>query len=146
MGGFISIILLFSSNISLAFSLMDVQIFRNSLTDIVNKSQNLTRSYNDKDRILQNTERSNNSRIELIDLFLPKFESLLKNATSIDYPPDLKYVHDALVNSLKSETDSYKHDRNYFVSGNKTEAFIASDLFNNASRYELIYAKFLASQ
>jgi bacterioferritin (cytochrome b1) len=60
------------------------------------------------------------------------------------FPKDYKNIHDALVNSLKSETDSYKHFRNYLVSGNKTEDEISTDLLTNALQYEMIYSEFLS--
>jgi len=34
---------------------------------------------------------------------------LVHPARIMTYPEDYKYVHDALVNSLSFETDSYKH-------------------------------------
>ena len=144
-GAFISIFILFSSNALSSYSLTDVQVFRNSLSDIVNKSKNLTMSFQEKVPAL-NVESSNSSRIEMIDLFLPNFETLLKNATNIDYPSDLKSVRDALVNSLKFETDSYRHYRSYLISGNRTEDSISTDLLTKAFQNEQIYAKFLASQ
>ena len=61
------------------------------------------------------------------------------------FPKDYKNIHDALVNSLKSETDSYKHFRNYLVSGNKTEDEISTDLLTKALQYEMIYSKFLSN-
>jgi hypothetical protein len=60
------------------------------------------------------------------------------------YPREYKYVHDALVNSLESETDSYTHFRNYLVSGNKTEDDISTDLLSLAFQYEQVYSKFLS--
>ena len=35
------------------------------------------------------------------------------------YPPDSEYVYNALANSLKYETGSYKQFRNYLLLGNK---------------------------
>ena len=61
------------------------------------------------------------------------------------YPEDYKYVHDALVNSLSFETDSYKHFRVYLLSGNITEDEISNKLFSRAFEYEQIYSEFLSS-
>ena len=143
-GGLMSIFVLISSHALSVFSLTDVEIFRNALSDIVNRSQNLTESF--QERVPTLNVSSNNSRIEVIDLFLPNFETLLKNATDLDYPSNLKYVRDALVNSLKFETDSYKHYRTYLISGNRTEDSISTDLLSKAFQNEQIYAKFLASK
>ena len=134
------------SSFFLVYSQTEVQLFRTSLNDIVNKSQNLTMSFHEKNLTPQNAEISNNTLIALLDLFIPKFESLLKTATNMDYPLDFKNVHDALVNSLKFETEGYKHYRNYAISGNRTENSIYTDLLSKAYENEQIYAKFLATQ
>jgi hypothetical protein len=60
------------------------------------------------------------------------------------YPREYKNISEALVNSLESETDSYRHFRNYLVSGNMTEDEISTDLLSKALQYELIYSKFLS--
>ena len=60
------------------------------------------------------------------------------------YPNEYKYVHEALVNSLSSETESYRHYRDYLVSGNKTEDDLSTDLLSQAFQYEQIYSKFLS--
>jgi len=60
------------------------------------------------------------------------------------YPREYKNISEALVNSLESETDSYRHFRNYLVSGNKMENETSTDLFSKALQYELIYLKFLS--
>ena len=52
--------------------------------------------------------------------------------------------HEALVNSLFSETESYRHFRDYLVSGNKTEDDLSTDLLSQAFQYEQIYSKFLS--
>ena len=111
------------SSFFLVYSQTEVQLFRTSLNDIVNKSQNLTMSFHEKNLTPQNAEISNNTLIALLDAFIPKFESLLKTATNMDYPLDFKNVHDALVNSLKFETEGYKHYRNYAISGNRDREF-----------------------
>lgn len=142
----IFIFIFIGSSFFLVYSQTEVQLFRTSLNDIVNKSQNLTMSFHEKNLTPQNAEISNNTLIALLDLFIPKFESLLKTATNMDYPSDFKNVHDALVNSLKFETEGYKHYRNYVISGNRTENSIYTDLLSKAYENEQIYAKFLATQ
>ena len=72
------------------------------------------------------------------------FENLVNSAQNLSFPKDYKNIHDALVNSLKSETDSYKHFRNYLVPGNKTEDKISTDLLTKALEYEMTYSEFLS--
>ena len=86
----------------------------------------------------------NSTLISITDSFVPKFENLVNSAQNMTFPKDYKNIHDALVNSLKSETDSYKHFRNYLVSGNKTEDEISTDFLTKALQYEMIYSEFLS--
>ncbi len=122
----------------------DLQEFRASSNDIMNQSQNLTKSYQDEIGKWRAGLYDNSTLISITDSFLPRFENLVNSAQNITYPKDYKYIHDALVNSLKSETESYKHFRNYLLSGNKTEDAISTDLLSLALQYEQTYSKFLS--
>ncbi|HEX9320478.1 MAG TPA: hypothetical protein VF884_16215 [Nitrososphaeraceae archaeon] len=120
------------------------QEFRTSLSAIVNQSQTLTKSYQDEIGKWRTNQYDNSTTISITDSFVPKFENITNTAQNMTYPNDYKYVHDALVNSLKSETESYQHFRNYLASGNKTEDEISTDLLTNALQYEIIYSRFLS--
>jgi hypothetical protein len=121
-----------------------LQEFRSHLNEVVDESQQLTKSYQDKIGKWISNQYDNFTLISITDSFIPKFESLINSANNITYPKEYKYIHDALVNSLESETDSYRHFRNYLVTGNKTEDEISTDLLSLAFQYEQIYSKFLS--
>lgn len=121
-----------------------LQEFRSSLSGIVNQSLILTKSYQDEIGKWRSNQYDNSTLISITDSFVPKFVNLVNSAQNMTFPKDYKNIHDALVNSLKSETDSYKHFRNYLVSGNKTEDEISTDLLTNALQYEMIYSEFLS--
>ncbi|MEP6575702.1 MAG: hypothetical protein ABJB85_04670 [Nitrososphaerota archaeon] len=121
-----------------------LQEFRSSLSGIVNQSLILTKSYQDEIGKWRSNQYDNSTLISITDSFVPKFVNLVNGAQNMTFPKDYKNIHDALVNSLKSETDSYKHFRNYLVSGNKTEDEISTDLLTNALQYEMIYSEFLS--
>ena len=123
----------------------DLQDFRTSLSNIVNQSQSLTKSYSDETGKWISHQYDNSTFVSITDSYIPKFENLVKSAQNLTYPTDYKYVYDALVNSLQSETDSNKHFRNFIQSGNKTEDQISIDLTSKAIQYETIYSKFLAT-
>jgi hypothetical protein len=129
-----------------SFAQSDSGKFRSDLNVIINQSGNLTGSYNVEVGKWLSKQYDNSTMINITDLFLPKFETLAKSAEHLEYPPDFKYVHDALVNSLKSETESYSHFRNYLVSGNSTENESSTNLLSDAYRYEQIYSRFLSGQ
>ena len=118
--------------------------FHSCLKNIVDQSQDLIKSYQDEISKWVSKQYDNSTLISITDLFIPKFENLITTAQNMEYHQDYKYVHKALVNSLKSETDSYKHFRNY-LSGNITEDEISTDLLSLAFQYEQIYSSFLTN-
>lgn len=132
------------SNKMVGFSQSGVEYFRSTLSHLVNESQNLTKSYQDEIRKWTSGQFDNSTLVLITDSFLPKFDNLIDNAKNMIYPKEYKYVHDALVNSLESETDSYRHFRDYLISGNKTEDDISTDLLSLAFQYEQVYSKFLS--
>ncbi len=121
-----------------------LQQFRSSLSGIVNQSLILTQSYQDEIGKWMSHQYDNSTFVSITDSYIPKFENLVNSAQNMTFPKDYKNIHDALVNSLKSETDSYKHFRNYLVTGNKTEDEISTDLLTKALQYEMIYSEFLS--
>ena len=133
-----------SDIIAIATSQSDLEYFRSALSHIVNESQQLTKSYQDEIRKWTSGQYDNYTLISITDSFLPKFDNLTSNAKNMTYPNEYKYVHEALVNSLSSETESYRHYRDYLVSGNKTEDEVSTDLLSQAFQYEQIYSKFLS--
>lgn len=133
-----------SDIIAIATSQSDLEYFRSALSHIVNESQQLTKSYQDEIRKWTSGQYDNYTLISVTDSFLPKFDNLTSNAKNMTYPNEYKYVHEALVNSLSSETESYRHYRDYLVSGNKTEDDLSTDLLSQAFQYEQIYSKFLS--
>lgn len=127
-----------------ALSQTDLEKFRSDLNNIVKQSGNLTESYHVEIGKWLSKQYDNSTLVSITDLFLPKFESLVKIAGNMTYPTEFKHVHDALVDSLKSETESYKHFRNYLLFGNNTENAISIDFLSRSYQYEQIYSKFLS--
>lgn len=122
-----------------------IEDFKDSLNNVVHQSQHLTKSYHDEIGKWRMHQYDNYTLAYITDTFIPKFENLTDIARKITYPEDYKYVHEALVNSLSFETDSYKHFREYLLSGNITEDEISEKLFSRAFEFEQIYSKFLSS-
>ena len=97
---------------------IDMQDFRTCMNVILIQSQNLTKP------IRMNRQLEFQSIWQFYfnfcyRCFYSRFENLLNSVQNITYPPDSEYVHNALVNSLKYETGSYKQFRNYLLLGNK---------------------------
>ena len=127
------------------FPQTSIEDFKDSLNNVVHQSQHLTKSYHDEIGKWRMHQYDNYTLAYITDTFIPKFEELTNIARIMIYPEDYKYVHDALVNSLSFETDSYKHFREYLLSGNITEDEISNKLFSRAFEYEQIYSEFLSA-
>lgn len=125
------------------FPQTSIEDFKDSLNNLVHQSQHLTRSYHDEIGKWRMHQYDNYTLAHITDTFIPKFENLTNIARIMTYPEDYKYVHDALVNSLSFETDSYKHFREYLLYGNIIEDEISNRLFSRAFEYEQIYSEFL---
>ncbi len=126
------------------FAQTSLEEFRESVDNLVHQSQNLTKSYQDEIGKWRMNQYDNYTLVSITNSFIPKFQYLINIAENLTYPKDYKYIHDALVNSLASETDSYRHFKNYLISGNKTEDEISTNLLSRAFQYEQIYSKFLS--
>jgi hypothetical protein len=127
------------------FPQTSIEDFKDSLNNLVHQSQHLTKSYHDEIGKWRMHQYDNYTLAHITDTFIPKFENLTNIARIMTYPEDYKYVHEALVNSLSFETDSYKHFREYLLSGNITEDEISNKLFSRAFEYEQIYSEFLST-
>lgn len=127
------------------FPQTSIEDFKDSLNNLVHQSQHLTKSYHDEIGKWRMHQYDNYTLAYITDTFIPKFENLTNIARIMTYPEDYKYVHEALVNSLSFETDSYRHFREYLLSGNITEDEISNKLFSRAFEYEQIYSEFLST-
>ena len=127
------------------FPQTSIEDFKDSLNNLVHQSQHLTKSYHDEIGKWRMHQYDNYTLAHITDTFIPKFENLTNIARVMTYPEDYKYVYEALVNSLSFETDSYRHFREYLLSGNITEDEISNKLFSRAFEYEQIYSEFLST-
>ena len=102
---------------NLFWFIIDMQDFRTCMNVIVNQSQKLTTTttkiHQDEIGSWSSNQYDNSTLISVTGAFILRFENLLNSVQNITYPPDSEYVHNALVNSLKYETGSYKQFRNY---------------------------------
>lgn len=127
------------------FPQTSIEDFKDSLNNLVHQSQHLTKSYHDEIGKWRMHQYDDRTLAYITDTFIPKFQNLTNIARIMSYPKDFHYVHEALVNSLSFETDSYKHFREYLLSGNKTEDEISNKLLSRAFEYEQIYSEFLST-
>jgi hypothetical protein len=115
-----------------------IQIFHTSYEMLINDSHSLTQSYQKEIGKWQSKQYDNKTMISVTDNYLPKFEKLVNRAEALQ-PTTAKYLQakDLYIKSIQSEMGSYKHFRNYLVTGNKTEDDISTQLLSNALKYEI---------
>jgi hypothetical protein len=114
------------------------QIFHTSYEMLINDSHSLTQSYQKEIGKWQSKQYDNKTMISVTDNYLPKFEKLVNRAEALQ-STTAKYLQakDLYIKSIQSEMGSYKHFRNYLVTGNKTEDDISTQLLSNALKYEI---------
>jgi hypothetical protein len=105
---------------------------------LINDSHSLTQSYQKEIGKWQSKQYDNKTMISVTDNYLPKFEKLVNRAEALQ-STTAKYLQakDLYIKSIQSEMGSYKHFRNYLITGNKTEDDISTQLLSNALKYEI---------
>ena len=114
------------------------QAFHESYEMLINNSHLLTQSYQKEIGKWQTKQYDNKTMISITDNYLPKFQQLVSKAEAL-LPTNGKYIQalDLYIKSLQSEIESYKHFRNFLVSGNSAENDVSTQLLSDAFRYEM---------
>lgn len=114
------------------------QAFHESYEILINNSHLLTQSYQKEIGKWQTKQYDNKTMISVTDNYLPKFQQLVGKAEAL-LPTNGKYIQalDLYIKSLQSEIESYKHFRNFLVSGNSAENDVSTQLLSDAFRYEM---------
>ena len=114
------------------------QAFHESYEMLINNSHLLTKSYQKEIGKWQTKQYDNKTMISVTDNYLPKFQQLVGKAEAL-LPTNGKYIQalDLYIKSLQSEIESYKHFRNFLVSGNSAENDVSTQLLSDAFRYEM---------
>jgi uncharacterized Fe-S radical SAM superfamily protein PflX len=114
------------------------QVFHESYEMLINNSHLLTQSYQKEIGKWQAKQYDNKTMISVTDNYLPKFQQLVYKAEALQ-ATNVKYIQalDLYIKSLQSEIESYKHFRNFLVSGNSSENEVSTQLLSDAFRYEM---------
>jgi hypothetical protein len=114
------------------------QAFHESYVMLINNSHLLTQSYQKEIGKWQTKQYDNKTMTSVTDNYLPKFQQLVYKAEALQ-ANNGKYIQalDLYIKSLQSEIESYKHFRNFLVSGNISENEVSTQLLSDAFRYEM---------
>lgn len=122
----------------------NTQIFTESLRVLVSKSGDLTRNYQEEVGNWNMEKLDNLTMVTITDRYLSQFEELENEAKALNVPNEYENIRDSFVSSVESEASSYKHFKNYLISGDKTEDQLSNDKLSLAFKQELVYADFLS--
>lgn len=122
----------------------NTQIFTESLRVLVSKSGDLTRNYQEEVGKWNMKKLDNLTMVTITDRYLSQFEELENEAKGLNVPNEYENIRDSFVSSVESEASSYKHFKNYLISGDKTEDQLSNDKLSLAFKQELVYADFLS--
>lgn len=105
---------------------------------LINDSHSLTESYQKEIGKWQSKQYDSKIMALITDKYLPQFQKLVSRAQALQ-PSTAKYLQakDLYVKSLQSEIASYRHFRNFLVTGNKTEDDTSTQLLSNALKFEI---------
>ncbi len=121
----------------------NTQIFSESLSVLVSKSQELTRKYQEEVGKWNLKKHDNLTMVNITDTYLSQFEELEKEARNLNVPNGHENIKNLFIRSLESEAASYEHFKKYLITGNRTEDQLSIDNLSLAYQYEKGYADFL---
>jgi hypothetical protein len=104
--------------------------FKKAFEKIVIDTNALTQQYTaEEDKWLS---RDNNTMIQLIDQYLPRYDQLIERAKALNSPEKYKLAHDYLVSAIELERQSYQHFRNYLATADQSEYEKSSEMISRS--------------
>ena len=104
--------------------------FKRAFEKIVIDTNALTQEYTKQED--QWLSRDNNTMIQVIDQYLPKYDMLVERAKALDTPEKYISAQEYLVSAIDLERQSYQHFRNYLVTGDESEYRMSSDMISRS--------------
>ena len=104
--------------------------FKRAFEKIVIDTNALTQEYTIQED--QWLPRDNNTMVQVIDQYLPKYDMLVERAKALDTPEKYKAAQEYLVSAIDLERQSYQHFRNFLVTGDESEYEISSDMISRS--------------
>jgi len=104
--------------------------FKRAFETIVVDTNSLTRQYTaEEDTWLP---KDNNTMIQVIDQYLPRYDALIEKAKALNTPDKYKSAQDYLVSAIELERQSYQHFRNYLATQDQSEYEKSSELISQS--------------
>jgi hypothetical protein len=104
--------------------------FKRAFEKIVIDTSALTQEYTAQEE--KWLSRDNNTMVQVIDQYLPKYDQLIERSKALNTPEKYKSAQEDLVSAIDLERQSYQHFRNYLMTGNASEYGISSDMISRS--------------
>ena len=109
--------------------------FKRSFEGIVVEVNALTQQYQAEEKKWTEDMYDNATMISIVEKYLPRYQSLIDRAESMDAPERYTAAQDFLVKALEAEKQSNEHFRNYLATGDEAEYKKSSDLLTTSLVY-----------
>ena len=104
--------------------------FKRAFEKIVIDTNALTQQYTaEEDKWLS---QDNNTMIQVIDQYLPRYDELIERAKALNTPEKYKSAHNYLVSAIELERQSYQHFRNYLATSDQSEYENSSEMISRS--------------
>jgi hypothetical protein len=114
------------------------QNYTSYLENVINKSANLTRSYQDEIALWNDHKYSNATMAKITEDYIPKFISQLDQFNKTSAPAKYSKVKDNYVKSFDSEIKSYRLFDIFLKTNNSTANKLSTDYLSSALTFETI--------
>jgi hypothetical protein len=104
--------------------------FKRAFEQIILDTNTLTQQYTAEEQ--RWLSQDNNTLIQVIDQYLPRYEQLIDRANALNTPERYESAKNYLVSAIELERQSYEHFRNYLVTGDPSEYQESSDLISQS--------------
>lgn len=113
-----------------------ISSFPDSFKELINKSRNLTQSYQNETGKFANGQYDNKTMIAITNNYLPIFQNLINESKILQTTEQYHNASILYTKSLEAELQSYVHFRNYLSTGNPTESEASTKSLVDAFNYE----------
>jgi hypothetical protein len=104
--------------------------FKRAFERIVIDTNALTQQYTAEEDMW--LPRDNDTMIQIIDQYLPRYDELIERAEALNTPERYKSAHDYLVSAIELERQSHQHFRNYLATDDQSEYKKSSEMISRS--------------
>ncbi|HEY7571683.1 MAG TPA: hypothetical protein VH796_09965 [Nitrososphaeraceae archaeon] len=125
-----------SGHVDAASVTRDISSLPISFKDLINKSRNLTQSYQNETSKFADGKYNNQTMVSITNDYLPKFQKVVDDSKILQMTGQYYNASTLYTKSLESELQSYIHFRNYLSTANSTESEASMQSLADAFNYE----------